>query len=833
MSKGKDISGPLKGIRILDLGLAGAGPIGPTLLAELGAEVIKVESPEGGNVLRRLPALINGNSLWFPIEGRHKRSLTVDLHAEQGQKIIKDLVKHCDVVLENFRPGTMERWNLGYEELRALKNDLIMVRVSGFGQEGPYKNRTSYDTMGTAMGGVLHLTGHPDDPPTLIQLALCDYISAAFNALATLIAIHYRNKTGKGQWAEITQYEAIFRLAEWTVAAYDKLGLVRERKGNQHPSIAPQDLFLTKDEKWVAIAAPSNKIFSRLVKAMQKEELLEDQRFSTPAARSNHADEINTIVAQWVKNINLNELVDILVRAEVPVGPLYSVKEIVEDPHYKARESLIKINDPVYGEVIVTNICPRFSKTPVRVQDAGVPLGENNQEILADMLGYSPESIKSLEETGVIAPPIKPSSINQTITKGQLERPTEAYDRLPWLKGNQTDMPLEGLRIIELGSSLAASFSTVLLADFGAEVIKVEEPGIGDDLRHLPPYYQGKSLWWAVEGRNKKSITLDLRKEEGKQILKDLVAISDAVVEGFQAGTLEKWGIDYETLKKSNEKIILLRISGFGQEGPYKNRLSLDPIATAMGGTTFTIGFRDRPPVRPGYAYGDYVPGIFGAIGLLAALYHRDRVDEGQIVELALYEPFLRFYHDHIPYYGKTGEIRERAGNKFYMGAPLGLFATKDNKWLGILTIEDKDFGRVARAMNKEEWIKDPRFATMLSRVENRELLNQLVESWTKSLTREELVKIFVEHQVPMSPIFSIEDIFNDPHYKYRANILEVPDPVLGTVKMQDVVPKLSLTPGKVRATGPELGEHNLEIYRGLLGYSSEKFASLSEGKII
>lgn len=826
-----DISGPLKGLKILDLGLAGAGPIGPTLLAELGAEVIKIEPPEGGNLLRRMPPLFNGQSLWFPTEGRHKKSLTVDLHAEKGQKIVKDLIRHCDIVLENFRPGTMERWNMGWEELKKIKEDLIMVRVSGFGQEGPYKNRTSYDSMGAAMGGVTHLTGHPDDPPTLIQLALCDYISAAFNALATLLAVYYKNKTGKGQWAEITQYEAILRLAEWSVAAYDKLGLVRGRCGNRHPSIAPQDLYLTRDEKWVAISAPTDKIFARLAQAVGREDLVGKEKFSNPAMRAENSEEINTLVAEWVKGKSLAEVVRILADAGVPVGPLCSVKEIIEDPHYQARQNLVKIDDPVFGELVVTNITPRFSATPVSVHDAGVPLGENNQEILKDILGYSPEYIESLKGEGIIAPPAKASAPTETSLNTQPT--TETYDRLPWLKGSQEDMALAGLRIIELGSSLAASFVTSLLSDFGAEVIKIEEPGIGDNLRHLPPFYQGKSLWWAVEARNKKSITLDLRLEDARKVLKDLVAVSDVVVEGFRAGTLERWGIDYEELKKANEKIILLRISGFGQEGPYKDRVSLDPVATAMGGTTFTIGFKERPPVKPGLAYGDYVPGIFGAIGIMAALYHRGRTGEGQCVELALYEPFLRFYHDHIPYYHKTGEVRERAGNKFYLGAPLGLYETKDEKWLAIIIIEDKDFGRIVRAMNQEELATDPRFSTMLGRVQNKDILNQIVEPWMKAHTRSELIEVLVKNQVPMSPINSIEDIFNDPHYQFRKNILEIEDPVLGKVKMQDVVPKLSLTPGCVKSTGPELGQHNKEIYGTLLGYSQRDIGSLREKRAI
>ncbi|MBI2877074.1 MAG: CoA transferase, partial [Candidatus Tectomicrobia bacterium] len=266
--EGQGKAGPLHGLRVLDLGLAGAGPMGPALLADWGAEVVKVEIPEGGNISRRIPPLYNGQSLSSPVGLRHKKSVTLDLHTEMGQEAVRRLVREFAVVLENYRPGTLEKWNLGYEELKRQKDDLILVRVSGFGQAGPYRNRTSYDTVGAAMGGMLHHTGRPEDPPALLGTAMCDYITAAFNALASLIAVYHRNQTGRGQWADIPQYEAIFRLCEYTAAAYDKLGLVRERTGNRHPSIAPADLYPTRDGQWVAIEAVNDKIFARLAQAM-------------------------------------------------------------------------------------------------------------------------------------------------------------------------------------------------------------------------------------------------------------------------------------------------------------------------------------------------------------------------------------------------------------------------------------------------------------------------------------------------------------------------------------------------------------------------------------
>ncbi|MDP6561098.1 MAG: CoA transferase, partial [Candidatus Binatia bacterium] len=388
------------------------------------------------------------------------------------------------------------------------------------------------------------------------------------------------------------------------------------------------------------------------------------------------------------------------------------------------------------------------------------------------------------------------------------------------------------LRVLDVGSGLAGSFAATLLADFGAEVIKVEEPGVGDTLRQLPPFHDETPLWWAVEGRNKKSITLDLRNEEGRETFLRLAALSDVVIESFRSGTLERWNLGYDELRRANLRLILLQASGFGQQGPYRNRPSSEGVASAVGGYSSVIGFPDGSPVRPGYALAGYTGGIFGAMAVLSALYERDVSKQGQSIDLALYEPLLRFSHESIPVYEKLGEVKQRTGNRF-QNAFAGLFETRDNRWMAILAPEDKDFARLAQSMGREELAQDPRFATMIGRKENVSLLYEIVTEWTKSYLSQELWDILVRHQVPNSPVYNIRDIFEDPHYRTRGNIVEVEDPVMGTVKMQDVVPKLSLTPGKVRSTGPTLGQHNGDIYGSLLGLEPQEIAQLQEKGVI
>ncbi|MBI2876814.1 MAG: CoA transferase, partial [Candidatus Tectomicrobia bacterium] len=605
----RDPQGPLEGLKVLDLGLAGAGPFGPSLLAELGAEVVKVEIPGEGCTMRRMPPFYKGASFSKLVELRNKKSIAVDLHTAEGQALIRDLVGEYDVVVENYRPGRLEGWGLGYEALKQANDRVILVRVSGFGQEGPYRHRTSYDTVGAAMGGLIHLTGYPEGPPLTPGLILCDYTTAAFNALASLLAVYYREKTGRGQWADIAQYEAIFRFSEFNVAAYDKLGLVRDRTGNRHPSIAPGDLFETQDQQLVVIVADSDPAFARLARAMGREELTRDPRFDTVAHRASHAGEINEIVGAWARGQTLAQLTRTLEAAGVPFSPICTVREAVEDPHYRARESVIEMEDPVMGRVKVPNLVPRFSETPGRIRDTGPMLGEHQEEVCSrrkrvrreDRLAGSPSS-----------------------------SPAPCGDEV-----------LAGLRVLELGPGLAGGFGATLLADFGAEVIKLEEPGVGDPLRHRPPFYQGSSLWWSVEGRNKRSLTLDLQKEEGQAIFRRLVGLSDVILESFPPGTLEEWGLGFDALRQLNPRLILMRVSGFGQSGPYRHRPSCDAVAAAFSGLTFCTGFPDGLPVKPSLSMAEYLAGLFAAISTLAALYRRQRSGEGQWVDLSLYEPLF------------------------------------------------------------------------------------------------------------------------------------------------------------------------------------------------
>ncbi|GIW43990.1 MAG: CoA transferase [Candidatus Binatia bacterium] len=394
-------------------------------------------------------------------------------------------------------------------------------------------------------------------------------------------------------------------------------------------------------------------------------------------------------------------------------------------------------------------------------------------------------------------------------------------------------LPLDGIRVLDLGTRIAAPFAATLLAEFGAEVIKVELPGSGDFLRHIGPFEGGYSLWWAVENRGKKSITLDLRKPQGREIFLRLVPKVDVIVENFQPGTLEGWGLDFATLRQFNPNIILARVSVYGQSGPYARRPGLDRIGIAFGGLLYLTGYPDRPPVRPGILVADYLTAVFNAFAILLALLHRQRGGSGQWIDLALYESVFRVLEYTVAAYDRLGAVREREGNRLRNSAPLDNWETKDRQFVCIVAAGDVLFRRLVGAMGRPELAEDPRFATLEARVAHADEIHAIVGDWVRQHTAAEIENILVAAEVPVSRVYSIADIFADPHYVARGNIVSVSDPVLGSIRMQGVYPRLSETPGRIASGAPRLGEHNEEIYGGWLGLSSREQERLRELGVI
>lgn len=386
--------------------------------------------------------------------------------------------------------------------------------------------------------------------------------------------------------------------------------------------------------------------------------------------------------------------------------------------------------------------------------------------------------------------------------------------------------PLAAYRILELGSTAAGPFCTRLLADFGAAVVKIE-PAEGDPIRQLGEQSEGKSLYAASIARNKRIASIDLRRPEGRALLLRMLPKFDAVVENFRPGTLERWGLSYEAMCAVRPNLVLTRISGYGQDGPYANRPGYGVIGEAVSGLREMIGDPDRPPARVAVPLTDYIAGIYSAFGTTMALLHRERTGEGQCIDTALTEAAFSFMESYVPAYAKLGKVGTRTGPRLPNSAPNTLYPTGDGRHIHIAALADGVFRRLAAAMECEELAGDPRYSTQAARNANEDALDEIIRDWTRRHVLDELERVLHAAEVPASRIFTMKDIFADPHYAARGMLQEVQDEDIGSVTLAGVVPRLSATPGAIRWPGHRIGQDTVEVLRGLAGASDEEIAAL------
>src|SRR5699024_5275221 len=394
---------PLDHIKVLELGTLLAGPFTGRLLGDFGAEIIKIEAPDIEDPMRNWGKQKDGVGLWWHIQSRNKKSITLNLREEQGQKIFKELVKESDIVIENFRPGTMEKWNLSYKELSEINPGIIMARTSGFGQTGPYKDRAGFGSVGEAMGGLRYVTGFSDRPPSRIGISIGDTITALYATIGILTALHERNISGKGQVVDTALYESVFSVMESIIPDYLLVDYVRERMGNILPGVAPSNIYRTKDETYIVIGANADGVFARLAQAMDQPELAENTKYATHSGRAENMKELDLLIEQWTLTLPSDEALDILAESGVPSGLIYSAKDIVKDPHYKAREMIIKKEHPVLGEFPMPGIVPKLNRTPGKVKFLGAEvMGKDNESVYKDMLGYDEEQLAHFSKLNII-----------------------------------------------------------------------------------------------------------------------------------------------------------------------------------------------------------------------------------------------------------------------------------------------------------------------------------------------------------------------------------------------------------------------------------------------
>ena len=393
---------PLKGIKVIELGNLIAAPFCGRIFAEFGAEVIKIEAPGAGDELRQWRKMYEGTSLWWYVQARNKKSVTVDMRLPEGQDIVRKLCMDADIVVENFRPGTLEKWNLGFDELAKINPRLILVRLSGYGQTGPYRDRLGFGVIGEAMGGMRHVTGYPDRPPVRLGISIGDSIAALYGVIGAMMALHHRNVNGgRGQVIDVALYEAVFSMMESMVPEFDVLGFIRERAGNALPGIVPTNTYPTRDGKFVIIGANNDAIFKRTMTAIGRADLADDPALATNTGRVPRTEELDGAIADWTRQHDLEHVLAALEAAQVPSGKVFDVADIMKDAQYLARGMLEQHQLPDGKPVKLPGIVPKLSGTPGATAWLGPKLGEHNAQVLG-ALGYDDAAQLALKTRGVI-----------------------------------------------------------------------------------------------------------------------------------------------------------------------------------------------------------------------------------------------------------------------------------------------------------------------------------------------------------------------------------------------------------------------------------------------
>ncbi|MFZ8885650.1 MAG: CaiB/BaiF CoA transferase family protein [Steroidobacteraceae bacterium] len=389
-------NGPLSDLRVIEMGTLLAGPFCGQVLGDMGAEVIKVEPPNQGDPMRVWGRQKQGEpSLWWPVVGRNKKAVTLDLRQPAGQEVLRELVAKADFLLENFRPGTLEKWGLGWEQLSAINPRLIMIRVSGFGQTGPYSRQAGFGAIGEAMGGLRYVVGDPSTPPSRMGISIGDSLAATFAAVGALSALHYREKTGRGQVVDSAIYEAVLNMMESLITEYDKTGYVRERTGAILPNVAPSNVYPTNDGL-VLIAANQDTVFGRLCEAMGQPGLASDARYVSHQARGTHQQQLDDLIGAWTSTLTTRAVLDLMDTHGVPAGQIYRAPEMLADPHFAARNAIVTTQHPHFGELKMQNVAPKLSETPGSIRSASPGLGQHNDDVFLRLLGMDPERYRQL-----------------------------------------------------------------------------------------------------------------------------------------------------------------------------------------------------------------------------------------------------------------------------------------------------------------------------------------------------------------------------------------------------------------------------------------------------
>ena len=818
------LPGALEGVRVVEWGEFVSAPYCGKILAELGADVIKVERPDGGDSSRGHGPFPDGapdpeRSGLYLFNNLNKRGVTLDVNSTAGRENLDRLLEYADVFLENQPLPTLVETDLDYPSLEARHTGLVVTSLSPYGRSGPYREYLGYDINANALGGMSFGTGYPHREPLTTPLYQVSYLAGVGAAFASIVALLARGRTGRGQLVDVAESQVVAALLSgYHLPTFIYQGVAGWRSGNRmRLGLFPNCVLPCKDG-YVCIDAPQLEQYRRFLALIGNAGWVEEPRYRDRRAMSDqYPEEAEALITPWFMEHSKDEILRLCMENRVPCVPVRDFREVLADEHLNFRQYFQHVEHPRAGDLRYPGPGYRFSDTPCRLPRPAPSLGQHNRELLTEELAVTP-----IDATG----------------QGS--------------SGATGALPLANYRVVDFGTAWAGPMAAQLLGDLGAEVIKVESRARMDGLRLGRPLVGedivggDRGMWPDLQpvfhsiNRNKSSVTLDLKTAEGLAMVKELIARSDLVLNNFSPGVLERLGLDYPALRRLCPDIILVSMPSVGSTGPLRDLLAYAPIIQALSGLMSLVGYpneagSEEPLVGEFQSpWSDAVASMHAAIAAVAALFHRNRTGQGQEIEVAQLEATTSMLGEALLGIQMGGEPTGPNGNRDHAFAPQGNYPCADeDRWISIAIRTEEEWDNLRAAMGSPAWAKAPGFARFGDRVRNAQALDQGVANWTRGLTADEATQVLQAHGVAAMPVMNIEHQFLDPHLQERGTYGAVEHPLLGTEWIYGLPWVFSATPGSLRQAAPNLGQHNESIVCDLLGHSRARLEHLVEQQAV
>ncbi len=798
----------LEGLRVLDL-TEREGQLCGRLLADLGAEVIKIEPPIGDGARHTGPfAGETPNieaSLLFANLNTNKKSVTLDLTTQKGRETLRGLARNADVIVDTFLPGKLKDWGLDHDSLRKHNPGLVTASITGFGLTGPYSTFKAPSIVCAAMGGVMYLCGSPDSPPLAEPQDVPYDLASTFAAYGILLALRHRQRTGQGQQVEVACQE-VLAAQQHIVVNYSANATILERVGSRSPigGGMPYGVYPASDG-YCHLVVINLSHWRNLVQWMGNPDVLNDPIWDNRHVRNASPELIEPMTIEFTSQFAKADLFSQGQQRHITVGSINRPDQFLQDQHVLERDMWVTSQHPVIGVHKLLRPPFRMSETPTGLFRPAPLLGQHNNEILKDD-GHEFPADQGAKTTD-------PHSQDQSL-------------------------PLHGIRVLDFSQAIAGPFLTRILAEQGAEVIKVESsthqqrgrasPGLD------PRIVLQQKVTFADMNRNKRSISVDMGSEEGREVIKKLVPMCDVVVENFSPRVMENWGLGYDALRKMRSDIIMVRLPGFGLSGPYRDYVGLAAVAMSITGMYYLWSYPDSAePAGPPVWTPDYLSAGFASVALMAALHHRDRTDQGQLIELSQLDATAFALGSVYMDYLHNGHVSHPIGNRNRYLAPHGAYRCKgQDAWCTIAVRNDDEWRSLCQALGSPRWADDEKFETNEERLAHQEELDLLIEEWTRDHTPHQAMQILQKAGVPAGAVMDGEQLFQSPHTRERGFIVPVNDPDTGPVDYPGVFVRLSEAPSRVEQCH-QLGEDNKYVFGDLLKMPGEEVKRLKEAGVL